>query len=255
MSKFTWGADMIRALRSGFGLWQRRPASAPESAPRGKSRIGLNELRRAPHPLDLVARRFDYHVAGLELLEGVPLPLVFAVNQQGPMDFTVLSSILPTRMRTTQRRADRALSKGRSVVVFSNDPLAPRRGGEFSDEITHLALQHNIPIVPVGVHGTFNVGALLKVGLSTKPQVSIRFGAPIYAHGRPIPETTREVQACVEALLRKGEVTWWDSRRRSDPDLNDVVPQARWLRSWELSASEPPHRSRVWPARNSGKSR
>lgn len=246
-SRITLPRDLWSALTSGVGPWRRRPALVPEPAPAAPRRVGLHELRRSPHPLDFLARRFDYHVAGLGSLEGLPLPLVFAVNQQGPMDFTVLRSILPTRMRTRLQRPDRSLARGRSVVVYSGEPRAGGRVGEFSDEAAQLSLQHHVPIVPVGVVGTFNLRALLRLSLRTKPKVSIRFGAPLYARGRGVQETTDEVRAAVQELLSRGEVSWWASRRRGPETSSQCAPQPRWRRSWEIMTPRPARRGRVWP--------
>lgn len=242
----TWPQDMARFLTTGFGLRRARPATAPPPALRGPSRLSLQEFRRSPAVIDVFAQRLDYQVAGLYALEGLDAPVIFAANEQGVLDWPVLRSILPSRLRTQRHSHTRALVKGRSVAVFSENSIVEGGVGEFSTQAAELANQYNIPIVPVAILGTFKLKEILRLSLRTKPQVAIRFGAPIYVRGRSIFEATDELQIAVSELFNRGDISWWAGQKRLVK--GGLVPkkQPRWRRLWDQSAPRPAPRREIW---------
>lgn len=240
----TWPADMMHFAATGFGLRNPKPASAPEPALSGPPRLSLQELRRSPSVIDLFAQRLDYHVAGVHSLEGLEAPVIFAANEQGVLDWPVLRSILPPRLRTVRRAVNKALFKGRSVVVFSEESV--EGVGDFSTQVAELANQYNVPIVPVAILGTLDLKEILRLSLRAKPQVAVRFGAPIYVRGRSITQATNEVQIAVNELFTRGEISWWAGQKplvSADPSRGRLP---RWHRLWQQSAPRTTADRRIW---------
>lgn len=242
--RLTWAQDMWRLVTSGSGPAGRRRDGA--MAPPSRERLGLSDLTRVPALLSSLTWRVDYRVLGLERLRGIQPPVVLASNETGPLDWRVLRAVLPAGFRTTVRRPSRALSRGRSVVVFTGDPIARGGVGEFSTVAAELANQHNVPIVPVGILGTLGLTEALKLSLRLRPRVTVRFGAPVYVRGRTLADATAEIQSAVGHLAGSHQPTWWESLRTGD-DPAPVERQPRWRRQWEQTApAQRPRGPRIW---------
>lgn len=244
--RITWFSDMLSFARTGFGLRVRRPAGAPPRDQLELLRLSLADLRRTPDLLRTLAWRLDYRVAGLDALRGLQGPVIFATNEAGALDWQVLRAMLPARLRTSNREPSRSLSRGASVVLFSDPSVVAGEVGEFTPVAAQLAHQHNVPIVPVALVGTFNLNDVLRLTLSRKPMVSVRFGTPVYVRGRGVAEATAEVQAAVEQLYHTGELSWWTAQRHATPTPS-TEPVPRWRRLWQQTAPRPEaRRSRIW---------
>lgn len=230
-----------------FGLRHRRPSGAPPKDLDVRNRLTLSDLRRTPDLKQVLAWRLDYQVAGLDALSGLQAPVIFAVNEAGALDWQVLRPVLPARLRTTHRSPSRSLTRDTSVVLFSDDPVVDGEVGEFTPVLAQLANQHNVPIVPVALVGTFKLNEVLGLALKHKPRVSVRFGAPIYVRGRVLGEATAEVQSAVENLFHTGELSWWSVQRPSTDDATGVETTPRWRRLWHQTKPRPARsRRRIW---------
>ena len=241
--KFTWLRDVARLLRT-----HGHPAGAPLSERSGLELATRVQLPEGHFTLGLLRLRFDIELVGADALTGLRQPLVFAANEQGALDYQILRMALPSRMRPTNLRVSRALLRGRNVVTFTDDPQAGRLVGDFSTVPAELANQHNVAIVPVGLTGTFKLKDILKLPITTKPKVSIRFGAPVHVRGRSLTEATAELQDRVEQLVHEGELTWWtvEQRRQGLGEVTPPNPTPRWRRLWDQSAPKPEDGSRIW---------
>lgn len=244
--RLTLPRDLAQAVT---GLVPRpRPASAPPRE-RASRELGLRAKLTGRHlSLRLMSLRFDIEIVGAGNLDGVRQPLVFAANEQGVLDYQLLRLALPGRLRPTMIAPSRALARGRNVVVFTDEPLAGRIVGEFSDVAAGLANQHNVAIVPVGLVGTFKLKDILKLPLTRRPKVSIRFGAPIYVRGRHLAEATARTQESVEQLVLEGDLTWWTVERRRQSGQTPAAgrPAPRWRRLWDQAAPDTTPRGRIW---------
>lgn len=242
----TWFKDMFGFARGGFGIRVHRPTGAPPRAQLELPRLSLGDLRSTPDLLRTLAWRLDYRVVGLDALRGLQGPVIFATNEAGALDWQVLRAMLPARLRTSNRDPSRSLARGASVVLFSDPSLVAGEVGEFDPVAAQLAHQHNVPIVPVALVGTFKLNEVLRLTLSRKPMVSVRFGAPVYVRGRGVAQATAEVQASVEQLFHTGELSWWSSQRPSErPKLPEPAP--RWRRLWQQTAPRPEASDhRIW---------
>lgn len=246
-ARLTWPGDMARFARTGFGVFAGRPATAPDPPLSRPARLTLQELPLAPGVLDLLAYRFQYQVGGIDALEGLEAPVVLAATEQGVMDWPVLRSILPKRLRTRHRNLQRALAAGRSVVVFSRGAVVDGAVGEFSTRAAELANQHNVPIVPVAILGTFKLKEVLRLPLRSRPRISIRFGTPIWVRGQSIAQATAVLQATVGELSSRGELSWWAGKQRIANQVTPQVhPQPRWRRLWEQTALRQRAPRKIW---------
>lgn len=241
--RFTFFRDLATMWRPGV----RRPTGVPpkeEQAPRRLSWQQLGAINFA----QMFATQIDLSTVGRDALVGLERPFIFAVNEAGPLDHRLLSIALPRRLRPRSRSLSRALSQGRNVVVFSQEPVGGRVVGEFDTTAAELARQHSVAIVPVGIIGSFRLADTLKLPLNRKPKVSVSFGSPIHIGARSLDDTTREVQARVEHLVGEGELSWWEveQRRLGGPDV-EHTSMPRWRRLWEQAAVRPkPSRRRIW---------
>lgn len=239
-------SDLLAALPS--VVRRRRPAGAPPR-PAVRREFTTRAERPGRHlTLRLLSLRFDIELVGDDSLTGLRRPFVLAANEQGVLDYQLLRLSLPSQLRPTNIAPSRSLARGHNVVVFTEQPLAGRQVGEFSDVAAGIAGQHNVAVVPVGLVGTFKLKELLKLPLRTRPKVSIRFGAPLYPRGRGLEESTEELQRRVEELVHEGDLSWWtvERRRAEGPSLPTVEPQPRWRRLWDQAAPAHPTRPRIW---------
>lgn len=231
--RLTWLSDMASFAGSLFGLRNRRPGGAPPRPTNGRHRLSLRDLRRTPDLSRALAWRLDYQVVGLDALSGLQAPVIFAVNEAGVLDWQVLRPVLPARLRTTPRNPSRSLSRGTSVVMFTSDPVVEGEVGEFTPVLAQLANQHNVPIVPVALVGTFKLKEVLGLALKHKPRVSVRFGVPVYVRGRALAEATAEVQSAVEHLFHTGELSWWNIQHNRSDEHPVAEAMPRWRRLWQ----------------------
>ncbi len=242
----TWPEDMAGFAGTLFGLRTRTPTGAPPRATEHRRRLSPGDLRRIPDVFNRLAWRVDYQVRGIDALTGLQAPVIFAANEQGVLDWQVLKLVLPPRLRTTHRRLSRALSQGRSVAIFTEDPLVADQVGDFTTAAADLATQYGVPIVPVALGGTFKLKEILRLALQSKPRVSVSFGAPIYAHNRSLSETTDEVQAAVGALFGSEHLSWWAVQRGVTSAASTAESMPRWRRLWGQTAPRPEERRRLW---------
>lgn len=229
-----------------FGLRTRRPRNAPPPAVEPRDRLSRSDLRRVPDVFNRLAWRVDYQVMGIDALTGLQAPVIFAANEQGPLDWQVLRLVLPPRLRTTHRHLSRALAQGRSVAVFTDDPLVPDQVGDFTTVAADLATQYSVPIVPVALMGTFKLKEVLRLALKSKPRVWVCFGAPIYVHGRTLAEITAEAQAAVGELFRSQHMSWWAIQRNVAAPTCEAEAMPRWRRLWGQTAPRPQRSRRLW---------
>lgn len=244
--KLTWPRDLTQ-IAAGM-LRTSAPAGAPPRPAVNLDRLSLRAGLSGRHlMLRLLSLRLDIELVSADSVAGLQPPVVFAANEQGSMDYHLLRFALPSRVRPTMIAPSRALAAGRNVVVFTDEPVKRRLVGEFSSVPAALANQHNVPIVPVGLVGTFKLLDILKLALRSRPKVSIRFGAPVYTRGRSLSEATGEVQARVEELVLEGELSWWTvQRRRGGASSGTTLSAPRWSRLWDQAAPKSAPEHRIW---------
>ncbi|HZC73880.1 MAG TPA: lysophospholipid acyltransferase family protein [Jatrophihabitans sp.] len=256
---------------------RRRPARvAREAAQKG----GLEPLFRS---------QVRTQVDGLDVLTGLTGPVIFVANHSSHLDTPLILLSLPDswRRRTAVAAAadyffDKWWRAVGSAIVFNAFPIDRRGGamaatpgevldegwslviypegtrthdgwtGRFQTGAAYLAVQHQVPVVPIGLRGTF---AAMPRGQNWpgrgRRQLTIRYGAPLYpGPGESARAFAPRVRAAVGALLDEERSTWWEARRRaasgSTPDPAGP-PVASWRRVWAQTAPvEVDGRRRAW---------
>lgn len=261
--------------------WARTP---PARAVRGVVQAaGLAPLVRAEVRLT---------VSGLERLTGLgDRPAVLVVNHNSHLDTAALLTALPASLRARtvvaaaadyffaswwkavgtalafgtvpierrggapSRTPARLLREGWNVVVFPEGTRSPDGWtGRFRLGAAQLALDAGVPLVPVGVRGSW---AAMPRGRSWpapgRPHVSLLVGDPLRpSPGEDARALTARAQAEVERLLDEDATDWWSSLRRAAAGEQPALAApaaASWRRTWESSrpvAPPAPARRPVW---------
>ena len=239
----------------------------------------------------LLHSQLTWKVEGREVFDGLGgEPALITANHASHLDATVLLCALPpeVRERTAVTAAADYFFESRwrglsTALAFGTVPL-DRRGGapsttpvdllrdgwnlvifpegtrspdgaraKFKLGAAYLAINAGVPVVPVGLRGTF---AAMPRGRSWpvpgRPEVSVRFGRPMRpAAGDDVRGFNSRLAAEVDRLLAEGETSWWASLPRPDgPVATARTAQrapgggepARWRKVW--AATEPPASSR-----------
>ena len=191
---------------------------------------------------------------GLDRLEALGPPAIFAANHQSHLDTPLLLTSLPDRFRhravvaagsdyffpnrvtgavsalaigafpierrrVSRRSADLAaefLDDGWSLVIFPEGGRSPDGWGQaFRGGAAYLALRTGSPVVPVHLEGTRRV---LKRGakVPTRATVHVTFGTPMRpADGDDARSYGSRIEHAVATLADERTTDWWTARRRA----------------------------------------
>ena len=259
--------------------WARTPAA-----------IALREVLQKGALNSVLRFEVNPQTSGLDSLRKVNGPALIVANHSSHLDTPLLLCTLPDAMRRKTAVAaaadyffDTWWRATASAIVFNTFPIE-RRGGKLSSTpgdlladgwnvvvfpegtrspdgwmerfrmgAAHLAVEHGVPVIPVGIKGSF---AAMPRGrgwpVPGRPTVAVRYGDPLYpVEGESARDFAPKVSAAVSALLDEEATTWWEARRRvatgaspsqSGPDA------ARWRRVWESTApiKTPADKRRAW---------
>ncbi|MEU4601560.1 lysophospholipid acyltransferase family protein [Kribbella sp. NPDC023972] len=259
--------------------WARTPAA-----------IAVREVLQKGALNSVLRFEVNPHVSGLDSLFKLNGPALIVANHSSHLDTPLLLCTLPDSMRRKTAVAaaadyffDTWWRATASAIVFNTFPIE-RRGGKLSSTpgdlladgwnvvvfpegtrspdgwmerfrmgAAYLAVEHGVPVVPVGIKGSF---AAMPRGrgwpVPGRPTVAVRYGDPLTpAEGESARDFAPKISAAVSALLDEESTTWWEARRRvaigaspsqSGPDA------ARWRRVWESTApiKPPATKRRAW---------
>jgi 1-acyl-sn-glycerol-3-phosphate acyltransferase len=146
----------------------------------------------------------------------------------------------------------RVLATGWNVLVFPEGGRT--RDGvvqPFHAEVAAVAARLSVPVVPVGLRGTFTAmpqGS--RWPRQGRPRVAVRYGAALEAQPAESAEVfTARIHRAVADLIDEDATTWWQVQRGSGHEAGDAQG-ARWRRIWQQSeeptAGGRPHRRRIW---------
>jgi len=284
---------LTSALRRPLGF----PLSAPNwptsvPRPRERSTLGVNYdsdwARKYPVRLaraawtDLVTRPVMAAVAqpsvvGLDRLENLAGPVIFAPNHSSHLDAPLVLSALPEpwrhktvtvaaadyffdsrlkaayfsfslnavpieRVKVSRDSAERAealIAEGWNLLIFPEGGRSPDGWGQ-----THragwgwLAVRSGRPIVPVHVQGT---NKLLPRGAKRlyTGKTTVRFG-PALMPDLPARQLVTEVENAIAQLADETATDWWAARSRAAQGRTPSLtgPEASaWRRAWSLGPS------------------
>ncbi|MGO1971777.1 MAG: lysophospholipid acyltransferase family protein [Propionibacteriaceae bacterium] len=132
------------------------------------------------------------------------------------------------------------LADGWSVLMFPEGTRSPDGYfGEFAPAVAEIALDQGVPVVPIGLRGTFAAhprgSAWPQAG---RPRVSVRYGAPITAvRDESVSDLLARIQAGVQLLIDEDEGTWWSARRDRVEQWTHAEPTSTWRRVWAQSGA------------------
>ncbi|MFT7475535.1 MAG: 1-acyl-sn-glycerol-3-phosphate acyltransferase [Verrucomicrobiales bacterium] len=191
---------------------------------------------------------------GLDRLDGLEGPAVFAANHHSHIDTPLLLSSLPTpwrhrvvigaaadyffgnrvtgalsalvigaipidRTKISRASTDLArdlINEGWSLVVFPEGGRSPDGWGQpFRGGAAFIAQRTNVPVVPVHIEGT---GRILRKGRATPTpsRTTVTFGEPIHcAPDEDARAFNERIEARVAELADEAMTNWWDARRRA----------------------------------------
>ena len=193
-------------------------------------------------------------VQGLDILDRIDGPVIFAANHASHLDTPLVLLSLPDEWRrktAVAAAADyffdtwwRAVG---SSIVFNTFPIDRRGGsmattpgevladgwslvifpegtrskdgwiGQFRMGAAFLAVEHGVPVVPVAHRGTF---AAMPRGQNWpskgRRQLTVRFGEPLVpGPDENVRDFAPRIKAAVAALLDEDKTTWWESKQRA----------------------------------------
>ncbi len=193
-------------------------------------------------------------IRGIDRLDGMYGPLVFAANHHSHLDTPLLLTSLPapwryrvvvgaaadyffgTRITATlsalvigaipidRTRASRAstdlardlIDEGWSFIVFPEGGRSPDGWGQpFQGGAAFIAHRTNTPVIPVHIEGT---GRILRKGKSTPTPstTTITFGEPMHCRdGEDARAFNTRIEARVAELSDEAMTDWWAARKRA----------------------------------------
>jgi 1-acyl-sn-glycerol-3-phosphate acyltransferase len=192
-------------------------------------------------------------VKGLDRLEDIDGPVVFAANHHSHVDTPLLLSVIPEpwrhhlfigaaadyffgnrvtatlsalvigaipieRTKVTRSSADQAaelLDDGWSMLIFPEGGRSPDGWGQaFRGGAAYLSLRCGVPVVPVHVEGT---GRVLRKGKNVpRPTpTTVTFGTPLVpGDGEDSRRMATRIELAVAELADEAGSDWWQAKRR-----------------------------------------
>jgi 1-acyl-sn-glycerol-3-phosphate acyltransferase len=247
----------------------------------------LREIVQMAGVKPLLRSEVALEVAGVDQLRAFDRPALIVANHASHLDTAVLLSTLPTARRrrtavaaaadyffgTVWRAAGSAiafntfpierhggsesplpgqlLADGWSIIVYPEGTRSPdgfpRR---FRMGAAWLAVTHSVPVIPVGIRGTY--AAMPRGRVWPRPgrtRVAVRYGAPIFPQTGETPrELAPRIATAVRELIAEDTTSWWAVQRGSG--VEEPPPPGSWRRIWEQTAAPAeggkPRRTKIW---------
>ncbi|MDR0397792.1 MAG: 1-acyl-sn-glycerol-3-phosphate acyltransferase [Candidatus Nomurabacteria bacterium] len=104
--------------------------------------------------------------------------------------------------------SSRLLETGVSLVIFPEGTRS-RTGklGDFNPGSAALSIRHNVPILPVTLHGTYRAWpagkSVLYIVRCPRPRVTVSFGVPIYPDNLTVEQLNKKLKTTIEKSLKQ----------------------------------------------------
>lgn len=192
--------------------------------------------------------------AGLDRVEGIDGPAIFAANHHSHVDAPLLLTSIPEpfrhrlvvaaaadyffpnrvastvsalamgafpidRSKVSRRSADQAaelLDEGWSLLIFPEGGRSPDGWGQgHRGGAAYLAIKTGVPVVPVHLEGTGRIYA--RGDKRPRPgSTRVTFGRPLYpVEGDDARRFAPRIEAEVATLADEARTDWWTARRRA----------------------------------------
>lgn len=204
-----------------------RPMIAGMAPPQ---RRGLDHLDRLEGPLIFAANHHS-HIDTPLMLTSIPEPwrhrtfvgaaadYFFGNRVSGTFSALALNAVPIERTRISRDSADRAaalIEDGWSLVIFPEGGRSPDGWGQdYRGGAAYLALRCGVPIVPVHLAGT---GRVLAKGDNrpTRSATTVTFGPPIIpTEAHDTRRLAARLEQAVAELADETTTDWWQARRRA----------------------------------------
>jgi 1-acyl-sn-glycerol-3-phosphate acyltransferase len=201
-------------------------------------------------------------VFGLDRLEAIDGPVVFAANHHSHIDTPLLLSLIPEpwrhhivigaaadyffgnrvtstlsalvigaipieRAKVNRRSADQAaelIDDGWSILIFPEGGRSPDGWGQpFRGGAAYLSSRCSVPVVPIHVEGT---GRILRKGrnLPQPSPTTVTFGWPMHPEdGEDSRKFAARIERAVAELGDEASTDWWQARRRAHADATPAL--------------------------------
>ena len=260
---------------TGKALRRRGRAIFPTAWARTKPVRALREVVQVAGLKPLLRGEVSLDVSGVEELSQFHRPALIVANHSSHLDTAVLLCTLPAdrRRRTAVAAAadyfytslwravgssiafntfpierqggsesslpGELLADGWSLIVYPEGTRSPDGfPGRFRMGAAWLAVQHQVPVIPVGLRGTY---AAMPRGRSWprpgRTRVAVRYGAPIIPQpGETMREFAPKIATAVKELIAEDATSWWAVRRSAGTGEAEP-PTGSWRRIWEQTAA------------------
>lgn len=201
-------------------------------------------------------------VRGLDRLEAIEGPVIFAPNHHSHVDTPLMLSRVPEpwrhhiviaagadyfftnrmtsalsalvigaipieRAKVARRSADQAaelIDEGWSLLIFPEGGRSPDGWGQpFRGGAAYLAARCDVPVVPVHVEGT---GRILRKGRSLPhpSPTTVTFGWPVRpGDGEDTRRFAARIERAVAELADESATDWWQARQRAHADRTPAL--------------------------------
>jgi 1-acyl-sn-glycerol-3-phosphate acyltransferase len=265
----------ILPSRSADSIESANSAAFPTAWARTRPVRILREVVQVAGVKPLLRGEVALDVEGVEELKGFDPPALIVANHASHLDTAVLLSTLPAARRrrtavaaaadyffgTVWRAAGSAiafntfpierrggsesalpgqlLADGWSIIVYPEGTRSPDGfPGRFRMGAAWLAVTHSVPVIPVGLRGTY---AAMPRGRGWprpgRTRVAVRYGAPIHPQPGETPrELAPRIATAVQELIAEDATSWWAVQRGSGA-AEQAPPPGSWRRIWEQTAA------------------
>ena len=139
------------------------------------------------------------------------------------------------------------LREGWNIVIYPEGTRSPDGWTQrFHLGAAHLAVTENVPVVPIGIRGSFAAMPRGRSWFSRGAHITVRFGPPVWPDpAKGVREMGPRIQGALAQLADEDSGDWYGAAQRAAigatpstaaPAVPDGAPPvARWRRVWERS--------------------